>query len=66
MSLGVNDLEPCGTPTAVRRHTALAEGCPACEVEGRPVRRPSLADIIARKRVARVALAGDRVFGRSS
>ncbi len=31
MSRTVNALLPCGTPTARRRHLALAEICPECE-----------------------------------
>jgi hypothetical protein len=44
---GMNDLLPCGSETARRRHRALAEGCEACGVEGRRDRRMSLAEVIA-------------------
>jgi hypothetical protein len=44
--LSMNDLEPCGSDTARRRHVALTEGCKACGVEGRRDRRMSLAEVV--------------------
>lgn len=56
MSLGANDLLPCGTPTAYRRHVALAERCITCGTDGRTEPRPSLADIVAGYRQAAAVL----------
>lgn len=51
IALGPNDLVPCPSSSARRRHVALAEACTACGTEGRTVRRPSLADIVAARRL---------------
>lgn len=32
---GPNDVLPCGTTSAARRHLAHAEACPTCRTEGR-------------------------------
>lgn len=55
-SLGLNDLEPCGTRTARRRHTALAEYCRECETPGRQVPLPTLAELVERRRAQAAAL----------
>jgi hypothetical protein len=46
VSLGPNALEPCGTPTAKKRHAALAEFCATCGTYGRRVPLPTLSDIV--------------------
>jgi hypothetical protein len=49
-TLGPNDLEPCGSDTALRRHFALGEHCDVCGVEGRRMRRMSLAEVVEFRR----------------
>ncbi len=51
MGLGMNDLAPCGSPTAVRRHRALGEACTRCGVEGRHHRVLSLSEVVGRRRM---------------
>jgi hypothetical protein len=50
VSYGPNDLEPCGSPTAVRRHIALSEWCPDCLTEGRRTRLPLLVELVEERR----------------
>ena len=49
-ALGMNDLLPCGSDTARRRHVALAEGCAACGIEGWTARRMTLAEVVEFRR----------------
>jgi hypothetical protein len=56
VSLNPNAVEPCGTPTAKRRHIALSEFCFACGTPGRLVPLPTLDELIAEFRRQREAL----------
>lgn len=51
--LGPNDLQGCGTPAAEKRHWALAQHCPTCGTEGRPIGLTSTLALPAAERVAR-------------
>lgn len=62
MNLGPNDLMPCPSDGARRRHQARAEHCDVCGTEGRRVLPPSLSEVVARRRerLARAASATPR------
>lgn len=54
---GFNDLVPCPSDTARRRHFALGEHCDVCGIEGRRMRRMTLAEVVEFRRWQRAELA---------
>jgi hypothetical protein len=56
VSLGPNDLLPCPSETAKRRHLIRAERCRTCGTEGRWMPLPTLDDLIAERRRLREVL----------
>jgi hypothetical protein len=52
VTYGPNDLLPCKTESARRRHLARAEHCDECGTEGRRVPVPSLMELLIRRHLA--------------
>lgn len=58
MKPGMNDVLPCGTEVARRRHIALAQWCPVCGTDGRRVALLSLDELVEQRREAARVLRG--------